>query len=138
MSANGSGGSQTIVTGSSSTLRAEIRIVTNKARPVNLNRLSGSNSGSVFQFNNLSIGGSASTTSVLKLATTSGYGMQIAGTTSVTGPAAVVNFSGVPSDLPWLRQRLDNQQLLRRCRDSYAWQAATASSTMPNSTSHYR
>ncbi len=54
--ANGSGGSQTIVTGNGVT--GNNLNVTNSAT-VNLNHFSGSNTGSVFQFNNLSIGGSA-------------------------------------------------------------------------------
>jgi fibronectin-binding autotransporter adhesin len=89
--ANGSGSGQTIVTGSSATAENNLNI--SGSATVYLNHFSGSDTGNTFQFGNLSIGGSAGTTSLLTLTTTSGYGFQIAGTTSVTGPAAIINAS---------------------------------------------
>ncbi len=122
--ANGSGSGQTIITGSSSTAENSLNI--SNSATINLNHFSGSNTGSTFQFKNLSIGGSASTTSLLTLATTSGYGLQIAGTTSVTGPAAIVNFNSVPSGLANLGSITSSYS---NAASLTLWQSSTSATT---------
>ncbi len=89
-------GGQTILVGSGANALNSLNV--SGSATVLLNNFS-SNTGNTFEFGNLSIGGSAGSTSALKLSTTSGYGLSIAGTTSVTGPAGIVNFNTVPSGM---------------------------------------
>ena len=108
-------GGQTILVGSGANALNSLNV--SSSATVFLNNFSGVNTGNDFEFGNLSIGGSAGTTSALKLTTTSGYGFSIAGTTSVTGPAAIVNFIRVPSGM--VNLGVDNQYLFQ-CREFVA------------------
>ena len=78
--ANGTGSSQTIVTGSGTT--GNNVTVGGAAATIDVNNNTGANTGSTFQFNNLSIGART-----LNVTGGNGYGLQFAGTTTLTGSA---------------------------------------------------
>ncbi len=77
--ADGSASGQTIITGDG-TLGNNVTLGGNAT--INADRFSGTNTGSTFQFNNLTIGGQT-----LTVTGANGYGVQFAGTTALTGNA---------------------------------------------------
>jgi fibronectin-binding autotransporter adhesin len=119
-------GGQTILVGSGATALNNLNV--SGSATVNLNNFN-SNSSNTFQFGNLSIGGSAGTTSALKLSTSSGYGLSIAGTTSVTGPAGIVNFNTVPSGMVNLGSITN---IYSNAASLTLWQSSSSSTTLAN------
>jgi autotransporter-associated beta strand protein len=79
LKANGSGNTQSIITGNGTTGN---NVIVTANSTINVSNLTGTNASSTIQFNNLSIGAST-----LAVTGANSYGVQFAGTTTLTGNA---------------------------------------------------